>query len=311
MEPKHQPVLLNEALASLQIVMDGNYVDATFGRGGHSQGMLERLGEAGRLLVMDRDPEAIAHAESSFASDARVHLAHASFSRLEEQCAALGWQANVHGILMDLGVSSPQLDEARRGFSFQQDGPLDMRMDPESGESAAEWLQKAGERDISLVLRRLGEEKFHRRIARAIVNFREEQGRGPRTTGELAELVGRASPMRERHKHPATRTFQALRIFINQELEELESCLAQCLQALAPGGRLCVISFHSLEDRIVKRFMRKHSQPDPMYAGLPDIPPEARPVLKLIGKPIRASREEQAANPRSRSAIMRVAERLP
>lgn len=311
MEPNHQPVLLNEALASLQIGMHGNFVDATFGRGGHSQALLSQLGSSGQLLVMDRDPQAIEHARTSLADDPRVTIAHAPFSDLGARCAELGWQAGVAGILMDLGVSSPQLDEAQRGFSFQQDGPLDMRMDPHGGISVAEWLSRAREREISDVLRQFGEEKFHRRIANAIVAFRQEHGRPPETTGELAELVSKASPARERKKHPATRTFQAFRIFINQELDELEKCLQQSLQALAPGGRLCVISFHSLEDRIVKRFMRKHSQPDPMYAGLPDIPPHARPVLRRIGKAVRASREEQAGNPRARSAIMRTAERLP
>lgn len=291
--------------------MHGRYVDATFGRGGHSREILARLGVDGQLLVLDRDPDAARSARELFAGDGRVHVRQAPFSQLEKCVAELGWQADVNGMLMDLGVSSPQLDSPERGFSFQTDGPLDMRMDPGTGESAAQWLARAHERDISKVLRDFGEEKFHRRIARAIVQVRSEPQSRLETTAQLASLISKASPARERNKHPATRAFQAIRIFINRELDELQSCLAQSLKILAPGGRLCVISFHSLEDRLVKRFIRKHAQPDPMYAGLPDIPPEAQPLLRVIGKAVRADREELAANPRARSAIMRIAERLP
>ncbi len=311
MQSKHQPVLLQEVLASLKISMDGNYVDATFGRGGHSRALLAELGEDGGLLALDRDPEAIRCAHELLADDPRVHVEKARFSELEARVAALGWQADVHGIMMDLGVSSPQLDEPERGFSFQHDGPLDMRMDPNSGTSAAGWLARAGEQEISRVLKEYGEEKFHRRIAHAIVAQRSRAGGELLTTLQLADLVSKVSPSRERNKHPATRTFQAIRIFINQELDELEQCLEQAVKVLAPGGRLCVISFNSLEDRIVKCFMRRNARPDPIYAGLPDIPPEAQPVLKLIGKAQRPSRAEQSANPRSRSAVLRVAERLP
>lgn len=291
--------------------MDGKYVDATFGRGGHASELLACLGDDGRLLLMDRDPDAIDCARARFAEDKRVHIRQARFSELETCVAELGWQAQVNGVLMDLGVSSPQLDEAQRGFSFLNDGPLDMRMDPGSGKSAADWLASASEREISEVLRDFGEEKFHRRIAHAIVEVRSSDADSLKSTVQLAELIDKASPSKDRHKHPATRSFQAIRIFINRELEELEAALTQVLKILAPGGRLCVISFHSLEDRVVKRFMRKHARPDPMYSGMPDVPPEARPILKLIGKVVRPEREELAGNPRARSAVLRVAERLP
>lgn len=307
----HQPVLLAEVLAKLNISMDGKYVDATFGRGGHAAELLACLGKNGRLLVMDRDPEAIDCARAMFSDKERVRVRQAKFSEIEACVAELGWQAQVNGVLMDLGVSSPQLDESQRGFSFQSDGPLDMRMDPGSGISAADWLARASEREISTVLRDFGEEKFHRRIARAIVEVRTSDAAPLETTGQLAALISKASPFQDRHKHPATRSFQAIRIFINRELEELDACLHQVLRVLAPGGRLCVISFHSLEDRVVKRFMRQHARPDPMYTGMPDIPPEARPILKLVGKLVRPDREELAENPRARSAILRVAERLP
>lgn len=311
MEHSHQPVLLNEVLAQLLTGKDGKYVDATFGRGGHASELLARLGASGGLLVLDRDPDAINFARAMFKDEARVRVRHARFSQLEACVAELGWQAQVNGVLMDLGVSSPQLDDPARGFSFSHDGPLDMRMNPDAGISAAEWLAKAGEREISDVLKTFGEEKFHRRIARAIVAARSGAAGPPVRTSQLAEIISSASPFKDRHKHPATRSFQAIRIFLNRELQELEACLAQAIKILAPGGRLCVISFHSLEDRVVKRFMRRHSKPDPMYSGLPEIPPEARPVLRLLGKPIKPTREELAVNPRARSAILRVAERLP
>ncbi len=308
---EHQPVLLKEVLEGLNLNRKGSYVDATFGRGGHSREILSRLSDAGRLLVIDRDPDAIAAAEQRLGSDRRVTIRQAAFSALESTVAELGMQAAVDGLLLDLGVSSPQLDDAARGFSFNRAGPLDMRMDPGAGKSAAQWLAEAGEREISQVLKEFGEEKFHRRIARAIVHARDKEGVSLTTTTQLANLISKAQPVRDRNKHAATRTFQAIRIFINSELEELQACLAQAVRVLAPGGRLAVISFHSLEDRIVKRFMRSHSRPDPMYAGLPEIPPEAQPVLRLAGKAIRPGALEVSGNPRSRSAVLRVAERLP
>lgn len=295
----------------MNINREGHYVDATFGRGGHSREILARLGTTGSLLVTDRDPDAIEAADKEFGGDRRVQVRQASFSTLEATVADLGMQAAVDGLLLDLGVSSPQLDDADRGFSFTRQGPLDMRMDPGTGMSAARWVSTAGEREISQVLRDYGEEKFHRRIARAIVQARDKDGSAIVTTTQLADLVSRVRPVRERNRHAATRTFQAIRIFVNRELDELQACLEQSLRILAPGGRLVVISFHSLEDRIVKRFMRNHSKPDAMYAGMPEIPPEALPVLRLVGKAVRSGVDEVARNPRSRSAVMRVAERLP
>jgi len=243
-----------------------------------------------------------------FARDLRLTLVRGSFGELEECVRAAGLDGELDGVLLDLGVSSPQLDEARRGFSFMQDGPLDMRMDNEAGQSAAQWLAKATEREIADVLRTLGEERFARRIARAILAARAQ---GPLTrTGQLAEIVAAAVPTREPGKHPATRTFQAIRIHVNRELEQLESALPQAVRLLAPGGRLCVISFHSLEDRIVKRYIRREEQGDPVYAGLPTVPPHARPRLKRVGGAIMAGEAEVQSNPRARSAVLRVAERL-
>jgi 16S rRNA (cytosine1402-N4)-methyltransferase len=304
----HTPVLLEEVLDGLAVKADGRYCDATFGRGGHSAAILGRLGPTGRLCAIDRDPEAIAAGHERFASDHRLTLVRGSFGKLEERVRAANLEGGLQGVLLDLGVSSPQLDEARRGFSFMQDGPLDMRMDNESGTSAAQWLARATEREIADVLFKLGEEKFSRRIARAIVTTRGSQ---PITsTRQLAELVAGAVPTREPGKHPATRTFQAIRIHVNRELEEIEAALPQAVNLLAPGGRLCVISFHSLEDRMVKRFIRREAQGDPIYAGLPDVPPHARPRLKLVGGAVMASEAEVAANPRARSAVLRVAERI-
>jgi 16S rRNA (cytosine1402-N4)-methyltransferase len=304
----HTPVLLDEVLDGLAVKADGRYCDATFGRGGHSAAILDRLGPTGRLCAIDRDPEAIAAGHERFASDHRLTLVRGSFGKLEERVRAANLEGGLQGVLLDLGVSSPQLDEARRGFSFMQDGPLDMRMDNESGISAAQWLARATEREIADVLFKLGEEKFSRRIARAIVTTRGSQ---PITsTRQLAELVAGAVPTREPGKHPATRTFQAIRIHVNRELEEIEAALPQAVNLLAPGGRLCVISFHSLEDRMVKRFIRREAQGDPIYAGLPDVPPHARPRLKLVGGAVMASEAEVAANPRARSAVLRVAERI-
>jgi 16S rRNA (cytosine1402-N4)-methyltransferase len=304
----HTPVLLDEVLAGLAVEADGRYCDATFGRGGHTAAILARLGPGGRVCAIDRDPEAIAAGRERFAGEPRLTLIRGSFGRLEQLVRAAGWDGGLQGVLLDLGVSSPQLDEARRGFSFMQDGPLDMRMDNETGSSAAQWLARAGEREIADVLFKLGEEKFSRRIARAIVAARAEQPID--RTGRLAQIVAGAVPTREPGKHPATRTFQAIRIHVNRELEEAEAALPQAVNLLGPGGRLCVISFHSLEDRLVKRFMRREAQGDPIYAGLPNVPPHARPRLRLVGGAVMPGDAEVAGNPRARSAVLRVAERI-
>ena len=304
----HTPVLLDEVLAGLSVKADGRYCDATFGRGGHAAAILGQLGPAGRLCAIDRDPDAVAAGRERFAAEPRLTLVRGAFGRLEERVRAAGWEGELQGVLLDLGVSSPQLDEAGRGFSFMQDGPLDMRMDNESGFSAAQWLARAGEREIADVLFRLGEERFSRRIARAIVAARAATPIG--TTRQLADIVAAAVPTREPGKHPATRTFQAIRIHVNRELEEVEAALPQAVNLLAPGGRLCVISFHSLEDRLVKRFMRREAQGDPIYAELPDVPPHARPRLQLVGGAVMPGDAEIARNPRARSAVLRVAERI-
>nr|WP_274520623.1 MULTISPECIES: 16S rRNA (cytosine(1402)-N(4))-methyltransferase RsmH [Ectothiorhodospira] len=304
----HRPVLLEEALAGLAVQEDGIYVDATFGRGGHSAAILERLGPEGRLIALDQDPQAQAVASRRFGDEPRFQFLRGSFadlSALLEGCAVMG---QVRGLLLDLGVSSPQLDDATRGFSFMNDGPLDMRMDPDRGESAAQWLAHAGEGEIAKVLRELGEERFARRIARRLVEAREEAP--VERTGRLAELISEAVPRHERHKHPATRSFQAIRLHVNRELESLDACLAQISRVLAPGGRLAVISFHSLEDRRVKRFIRRQVEGEPVPRDLPvrDLPPGR--TLRHIGKAQRAGEAELAVNPRARSAVLRVAERL-
>ena len=304
----HTPVLPDEVLAGLAVRADGRYCDATFGRGGHTAAILGALGPAGRVVAIDRDPDAIRAGQVQFAGEPRLTLVRGSFGQLEERVRAAGLEGGLQGVLMDLGVSSPQLDEARRGFSFMQDGPLDMRMDNEAGQSAAQWLARAGERDIVAVLRTLGEERFSGRIARAIVAARAAEP--IERTGQLAAIVAAAVPTREPGRHPATRTFQAIRIHVNGELDALEAALPQAVRLLAPGGRLCVISFHSLEDRIVKRFIRREEQGDPVYAGLPDIPAHARPRLRRVGRAIDAGDAEVARNPRSRSAVLRVAERV-
>jgi 16S rRNA (cytosine1402-N4)-methyltransferase len=304
----HTPVLLEEVLAGLAIRVDGRYCDATFGRGGHAEAILGSLGPDGRLVAIDRDAEAIRAGQRRFGGEPRLTLMRGSFAQLEELVRAAGVEGELQGVLMDLGVSSPQLDEAARGFSFTQDGPLDMRMDNETGQTAAQWLARASERDIADTVHTLGEERFARRIARAIVAAR---ARAPiARTGELAAIVAAAVPTREPGKHPATRSFQAIRMRINSELDALEAALPQAVRLLAPGGRLCVISFHSLEDRIVKRFVRREAQGDPHYAGLPAIPPHARPRLAKIGGAITPSDAELACNPRARSARLRIAERI-
>ena len=305
---EHTPVLRDEVLASLAIRPDGCYCDGTFGRGGHTAAILEALGPSGRVVAIDRDPDAIRAGQRRFEGESRLTLVRGSFGPLEERVRAAGVEGELDGVLLDLGVSSPQLDEARRGFSFMQDGPLDMRMDNEAGQSAAHWLAKAGEREIAQILHELGEERFSRRIARAIVSARAVE---PIVrTGRLAEIIAAAVPTREPGKHPATRSFQAIRIHVNRELEQLEAALPQAVRLLKPGGRLCVISFHSLEDRIVKRFIRREEQGDPVYAGLPDVPPHARPRLKRVGGKLVAGEAEVAANPRARSAVLRVAEKV-
>jgi len=305
---EHTPVLRDEVLASLAIRPDGCYCDGTFGRGGHTAAILEALGPSGRVVAIDRDPDAIRAGQRRFEGESRLTLVRGPFGPLEERVRAAGVEGELDGVLLDLGVSSPQLDEARRGFSFMQDGPLDMRMDNEAGQSAAHWLAKAGEREIAQILHELGEERFSRRIARAIVSARAVE---PIVrTGQLAEIIAAAVPTREPGKHPATRSFQAIRIHVNRELEQLEAALPQAVRLLKPGGRLCVISFHSLEDRIVKRFIRREEQGDPVYAGLPNVPPHARPRLKRVGGKIVAGEAEVAANPRARSAVLRVAEKV-
>jgi len=305
---EHTPVLPDEVLAGLAVRADGRYCDATFGRGGHTAGILAALGPGGRVIAIDRDPDAIRAGRVRFADEPRLTLVKGSFGQLEELVRAAGMDGELDGVLMDLGVSSPQLDEARRGFRFMQDGPLDMRMDNEAGQGASQWLARAGERDIAAVLRTLGEERYANRIARAIVAARAVEP--IERTAQLAAIVSAAVPTREPGKHPATRTFQAIRIHVNGELEALQAALPQAVRLLAPGGRLCVISFHSLEDRIVKRFIRREEQGDPVYAGLPQVPPHARPRLKRVGRAIHASDVEVAANARSRSAVLRVAERV-
>jgi len=302
------PVLLIEAVEALNIKADGAYLDATFGRGGHAAAILAKLAAGGRLICLDRDAAAVAQARVRFGSDSRVTIFLAPFSRLAACADRVQPALALDGILFDLGVSSPQLDDAERGFSFMQDGPLDMRMGGTEGPSAADVVNTAPEGQLARIFREFGEERFAMRIARAIAADRKS---APfERTLQLAEMIARVCPTRERHKHPATRVFQALRIYVNNELGELEAALAAALARLAPRGRLAVISFHSLEDRIVKQFMRRHALPDPVYAGLPHIPAHARPLLKLVGKPIVPAESEIGLNPRARSARLRVAERL-
>lgn len=301
----HAPVLLAESLDALAIRADGTYVDATFGRGGHSRALLARLGAAGCLVAVDRDPEAVATARREFAGDARFHIVRGAFADLATLVRPLLGERKVDGVLFDLGVSSPQLDDAARGFSFLREGPLDMRMDPDSGESAASWLARVSESDLSRVIADFGEERFARRVARAIVTARAAAPL--ETTTELANVVASAIPMREPGKHPATRTFQAVRIAVNGELDQLDRGLAQALELLGVGGHMAVISFHSLEDRAVKRFMRRHADGDPMWRGMPEVPAHALPVLSLVGRAVRPAPAEVAANVRARSATLRVA----
>lgn len=304
----HRPVLLDEALEALHIDSDGIYVDGTFGRGGHTEAILRQLGPQGRLLSIDKDPDAVRVAQQRFAADVRFAIERGSFARLQEFVVQRAWAGRVRGVLLDLGVSSPQLEDARRGFSFQNDGPLDMRMDPDSGMSVAQWLARAQEREIADVIKEFGEERFARRIARSIVEARMTTP--IMTTRQLTEIISAAVPRREPGKHPATRSFQALRIFINHELDDLSAALVQALDVLAAGGRLVVISFHSLEDRIVKQFFRDQAVGDNFPRGMPVTADQMHPRLRLIGKPSYPSDAEISANPRARSAVMRVAEKL-
>ncbi|MCH7536526.1 MAG: 16S rRNA (cytosine(1402)-N(4))-methyltransferase RsmH [Proteobacteria bacterium] len=309
---EHVPVLLGPVLDGLEIKPDGCYVDGTFGRGGHSGEILKRLNANGRLIGIDRDPDAIASAPKTLTDDSRFELIRGEIAQLQTIIGERTLIEKVDGLLFDLGVSSPQLDEASRGFSFLRDGPLDMRMDPDSGTPASDWLASVGEKELRHVIAKYGEEPMATRIARAIVSIRDSSP--ITTTTGLAELVASVAPARRSGKgqkrHPATKTFQAIRIVINDELQQLEAVLAQSLAVLKQGGRLCVISFHSLEDRLVKRFIRDSSREPEQYRGMPSIPDEFRPKLKRVGKVIVASAEEIAANRRSRSARLRVAERI-
>ena len=300
----HLPVMYAQVMEGLRILEDGSYLDGTFGRGGHARGVLRQLNAGGRLLLMDKDPEAILVAEREFGADPRVSIHRGSFIDLAQWTLA---QQGLDGVLFDLGVSSPQLDVAERGFSFGKDGPLDMRMDPDSGESAAQWLARADDREIADVLWTYGEEKQSRRIARTIVARRDD---APLTrTAQLADLIASVVPRGAQKIHPATRSFQAIRIFINRELEDLERGLDAALAALKPGGRLAVISFHSLEDRIVKRFILKHAKAPPANRRMP-VEIAFTPTLANIGGSQKATDAELALNPRARSAVLRVAEKL-
>jgi 16S rRNA (cytosine1402-N4)-methyltransferase len=304
---EHTPVLVEEALAALAVRPDGRYVDATFGRGGHSARILQALGPGGQLVAIDRDPTAIAAGRARFAHEARLQLLHGEFGDLAALLRAHTAITRCDGVLFDLGVASPQLDDAARGFSFSHDGPLDMRMDPTRGQPVSVWLEHARLDEIRDVIATLGEERFAHRIAGAIVRERALQ---PLTrTAQLAALVSRSVRTREPGKHPATRTFQAMRMHINDELGQLQRGLEQALALLAPGGRLVAISFHSLEDRLVKRFMRTHSELDPVLARLPRPPSGSAPPLRRVGRKQRAAPAELAVNPRARSAVLRVAER--
>ena len=311
---EHITVLLHEAVNGLALKENGIYIDGTFGRGGHSRFILSQLSSNSRLIAVDRDPRAIAEAHKI--QDSRFQIEHNSFSHIPEICDKLNLVGKIDGILLDLGVSSPQLDEAERGFRFMKDGPLDMRMDTTQGLSAEEWLKQVSIEDLTWVLKTFGEERFAKRIATAIVDFNKSAVKNGTEflsrTSQLAELISQAVPFKDKHKHPATRSFQAIRIFINSELDELESLLNSALDMLAPEGRLSIISFHSLEDRMVKHFMKKQSKGEDIPKGLPlrEDQIQRNQKLRIIGKAIQPSDAEIQANPRSRSAILRVAERI-
>lgn len=303
----HAPVMSAEVVEALRPRPDSILVDATFGRGGHTRALLQRLGPSGQMVVMDRDPVACAFAREWAAGEPRLTVVHAPFSKLKQALTELGVAGRVGGIVLDLGVSSPQLDDPQRGFSFMRDGPLDMRMDPTSGAPISQWLAEVSEEELISVLRGLGEERFARRIASAVVTSRDEK---PLTsTRALAELVSQCVPTREPGKHPATRTFQALRIYVNRELEELDAVLPQVLEILEPGGRLVVISFHSLEDRRVKTFLRDAAKGDPFPPDLPVRERDLHPSVARLGKPMKPTTEEIARNPRARSAVLRYAQK--
>jgi 16S rRNA (cytosine1402-N4)-methyltransferase len=304
---QHQPVLLDEVLAGLNIREDGNYLDGTFGRGGHSQAILRRLSRKGCLVALDKDPEAVAAGKEKLGNDPRFSIVQGSFAEMERYVRSWGLEGKLDGILLDLGVSSPQLDDPERGFSFMGDGPLDMRMNPLQGVTAAQWLAEAPERELARVFWEFGEERHARRIARSIVMARQQ--RRIETTGQLAQLIEHTIGRREPKKHPATRCFQAIRIHINNELADLALGLEAASRGLRPGGRLVVISFHSLEDRLVKRTMREAARPGRVRRNVPEHP-EAKPSLRLIGKAVKPSPAELSVNPRARSAVMRVAEKV-
>jgi len=305
---EHQTVLLEEAVAALTTDPNGIYVDGTFGRGGHSRLLLSRLQDGGRLIGVDKDPQAVAEGRQLAVADSRFAMVQGSFAELPRLLAAQGISQPLTGILLDLGVSSPQLDQAERGFSFSKDGFLDMRMDPASGQSAAAWLAQADEQDVAMVLKTYGEERFAKRIARAIVAARAE--RPIETTLRLAKIVADANPAWEKGKNPATRAFQAIRIYINDELGDLTRFLEQSLDLLAVGGRLAVISFHSLEDRLVKRFIKQQVRGDDVPSYIPLTAMESKPRIRSLGRALQPGPDEVAANPRARSAILRVAEKL-
>ena len=304
----HTSVLLHEAIDALVTDPDGFYVDGTFGRGGHTAELLEQLSDMGSVLAIDKDPQAIAVGEARFAEDARLHLFHGSFAELQSVAADMNKAGDISGVLLDLGVSSPQLDEAERGFSFMRDGPLDMRMDTSKGLSAAEWIANADEQEIARVIKEYGEERFARRMAGAVV---KERSKVPITgTVQLAGILAAAHPAWERGKHPATKAFQAIRIFINRELEDLEDLLAQIVDSLKVGGRLVIISFHSLEDRRVKRFIRDHERGIKLPKNLPVRDVERGVRLVKVGKAIKPADIEVDGNVRARSAVMRVAQKV-
>jgi 16S rRNA (cytosine1402-N4)-methyltransferase len=306
-EYQHRPVLLEEVVEALNIRPDGKYLDGTFGRGGHSRAILARLSGTGCLFSLDRDPEAVAAGEMLKQSDSRFCIAQGDYAEMERYVHEWGVEEGLDGILLDLGVSSPQLDDPERGFSFMGEGPLDMRMNPLQGVSAKEWLAEAPERELTRVFWEFGEERFARRIARSIVMTRQKQRL--ETTGQLARLIENTIGRREKNKHPATRCFQAIRIYINDELTQLAKGLEEAIRLLRPGGRLVVISFHSLEDRLVKRTLREAARPGKVRRNIPQHP-DCKPVLKPPGHAIRPSATELSVNPRARSAIMRVAEKL-
>lgn len=307
-EASHRTVLLDRCVELLVSDAGGIYIDGTFGRGGHSRLILSMLTGQGRLLAIDKDPEAIRIGQQWAAEEPRFDIVHGSFTQLAEAVAQRGWAGRVNGVLLDLGVSSPQLDDPQRGFSFMQDGPLDMRMNNSQGPTAADWLNKASVEEISTVLKRYGDERFHRRIAQAVVAQRDE--RPLRTTRQFAELIAGACPVHDKHKHPATRSFQAVRIFINHELDDLHSVLESALDVLSIKGRLAVISFHSLEDRVVKHFIRDQEQGPELPRGLPVRDSELVRRMKSIVKAEKPIEREIAENPRARSAVLRVAEKL-